>query len=268
MILGQEKICNLIDSCTLDTFPKSLMLVGMNGSGKHLICQYVSDRFNLPLKDITESLTLETLENIYESVEPTIYTIEINKITVQKANLILKFLEEPMSTVYIILIAESEIGVLPTVLNRCQIWQLQHYSRDVLTTFLKNKNSLEILEVAQTPGQILALESYPYNEMIALADKIIKCIDSAILSNTMKLSTYIAYKDEKDKYDVRLFTDVLLSRLTNAWKVSNCADTRLVNAYLLTAQLKQTLYLRNVDAKSVFEKYLIDLRTLMRGAIL
>ena len=47
MILGQEKICAKIDALTLDSFPRSLMLVGAKGSGKHLITEYVSKKFNL-----------------------------------------------------------------------------------------------------------------------------------------------------------------------------------------------------------------------------
>ena len=267
MILGQEKICNLIDSCTLDTFPRSLMLVGLEGSGKHLICTYIANKFGLPMQDITDTLDLETIENIYQSVEPTIYTIMINQVSIQKENLILKFLEEPMKNSYIILIAETEIGILQTVLNRCQIWQLQHYSREVLSTFVEN-GDLSVLEVAQTPGQVKTLCTYPFKEMVELADTIINKIGIATLPNTMKLSTHMAYKDEKDKFNVKMFTDILLTRIAKMWTTATTPDIKLVNAYHLTSELKRGLTIKNVDAKALFEKYLVDLRTLMRGNIL
>ena len=98
MIIGQEKICNLIDNLSLDSFPRSLMLVGARGGGKHLICDYISNKFRLTSIDLTDSLELETIEEIYNRVEPYLYIIRINEITVKEENVILKFLEEPLKT--------------------------------------------------------------------------------------------------------------------------------------------------------------------------
>lgn len=267
MIVGQEKLCWLIDNSSLDTFPRSLMLVGLRGAGKHLVCDYVAHHLGLPMSDITDSLDLETIDAIYQKVEPSIYTIRINEISVQKENLILKFLEEPLKNTYIILIAETEIGVLQTVLNRCQIWHMQHYSKEVLSSFITNGND-KVLEVAQTPGQVLTLCSYPFDDMIALADKIVNRIGGASIPNTMKLSTQVAYKNEKDKFDVFVFTDMLLSRITKAWASVQTQDTKLVDAYLLTSDLKRNLAVKNTDSKALFEKYLLELRKIMRGSLL
>ena len=54
MIRGQEKICNRIDSLTIDTFPRTLLLLGEYGSGKHTIVKYISNKFNLNIEDICE----------------------------------------------------------------------------------------------------------------------------------------------------------------------------------------------------------------------
>lgn len=267
MIVGQEKLCWLIDSKSLDTFPRSLMLVGLRGAGKHLVCDYIAQHLRLPMSDITDSLDLETLDEIYQKVEPSIYTIRINEISVQKENLILKFLEEPLKNTYIILMAETEIGVLQTVLNRCQIWHMQHYSREVLSTFIENGN-YEVLEVAQTPGQVKALCSYPFNDMIALADKIIGRISGATIPNTMKLSTQIAFKNEKDKFNADVFVDMLLNRLSKAWASTPTQDSKLVDAYVLTSNLKRNMAIRNADTKALFERYLLELRKIMRGSLL
>ena len=165
MIVGQEKLCKRIDRCTLDTFPRSLMLVGEEGSGKHLLCEYISKHLGLPIEDITESLSLETINDIYLKVEPYIYTIMVNRISVREENLILKFLEEPLKNSYIILIADTEIGLLPTIVNRCTVFQLQHYKKDVLLGFVNGK-SQDVLEVAHTPGMVIKLCQHPFEDMI------------------------------------------------------------------------------------------------------
>ena len=48
----------------IDALPKSLILLGEFGSGKHLISEYISSKFNLTSIDITNDLTYDTLEDI------------------------------------------------------------------------------------------------------------------------------------------------------------------------------------------------------------
>ena len=37
MIVGQDKLLNIINSCSLDTLPRTIMLLGSEGSGKKTI---------------------------------------------------------------------------------------------------------------------------------------------------------------------------------------------------------------------------------------
>ena len=55
MIIGQEALCERIDRYSLDTFPHTLMLVGSKGSGRHSLCNYVANKFNLITVDITDN---------------------------------------------------------------------------------------------------------------------------------------------------------------------------------------------------------------------
>ena len=263
MILGQEKICYKIDNLSLDDFPQSLMLVGPKGSGKHLIVEYISTRLTLTTRDITTTLDQESIEEIYNRVEPYLYIINANELTVKDENTILKFVEEPLKNSYIILLAETDIGLIQTIINRCQIWYLQNYSREVLKTFVTNNNDY-VLNVASTPGQVKELCNVPFDEFVELSDKILDKIHIASVANTLTLSNKITFKSEKGKLDGIIFVDVLLSRVVERAKLVN--DIRYSKAYLLTSELKKKLAVKNLDKKSLFEKYLIELRTLMKGA--
>ena len=261
MITGQEKICTRIDSLTLDSFPRSLMLVGAKGAGKHLIVEYIAKRFNLREIDITESLDQESIEELYNRVEPYLYLIRANELSVKEENTILKFLEEPLKNSYIVLIAETDIGLLQTILNRCQIWYLQNYTKEFLRTFVTSNEY--VLQIANTPGQVISLCNTSFEDMLQLSDKIIDKINVASVANTLTLSNKIAFKNESDKYDVKLFVDILLQRLVERCK--QCTDRRYTSSYLLTSELKKKLSIKNLDYKSLFEGYLVNLRTIMRG---
>ena len=63
-MIGQNKIKNLIETSSLDNFPNSLILLGEKGSGKHTICDLISDKLNLQIIDISEKLTQEMIDEI------------------------------------------------------------------------------------------------------------------------------------------------------------------------------------------------------------
>lgn len=262
MIIGQEKLCNKITSLTLDTFPRSILLIGLEGSGKHLMCDFIANHLNIPMVDITDKLELSTINELYQKVEPHLYIIDVNKIGVKEENLILKFLEEPLKNSYIVLIAMTENGILPTVVNRCQMWRMSPYSKEVLSTFMENVDPL-VISIAETPGQVLKLKGGNFNEMVTLADKIINRIGIASAYNTLTLSDKLAFKGESNKIDVRLFTGMLMSRIVEFSK--QCDGENLMSAYVLTKTLRDNYNVNNVDMKALFEKYLMELRIIMRG---
>ena len=102
--------------------------------------------------------------------------------------------------------------------------------------------------------------------MIELADKIIDKISVASITNTLTLSNKVGFKNDPDKPDVKLFVDVLLSRFASRCKM--CQDRRLVNGYHLTNTLQRNLQIKNLDYRALFENYLIELRGLMKEAVL
>ena len=264
MILGQEKLCSSIDSFTLDTFPRSVLLIGQEGSGKHLICSYIANHLGVPLIDITDKLELSTINELYQKVEPHLYIIDVSRIGVKEENLILKFLEEPLKNSYIVLIALTENGILPTVVNRCQVWRMAPYSKELLSQFLLSDDS-SVLSVAETPGQLQKLSGNNFSDMVALADKVINKIGVASAYNTLTISDKLAYKGERDKLDSTLFIGVLLNRVVEFCKGHD--DVRLISAYMLTKELKEHCNVNNVDMKALFEKYLMELRLIMRGGV-
>ena len=264
-IIGQEKLCTWISRTNLDSFPRSLMLIGPSGAGKHLITQFIADHLNLSHIDITNKLDLSTINLMYEQVEPYIYVINANELTIKEENAILKILEEPLKNAYIILLAETQDGLLDTITNRCVVWHLNAYTKDQLKTFLTSEND-QILEIALTPGDVIKLSSMTFNEMNDLAVKLITKIQTASISNTLSISDRINWKDDYTKLDYSLFIRTLLSQI-RLFIIEQPAQ-QLLSLYRLTADLIKNSHIKNVDKRYLFEKYLIDARTLMKGDLL
>ena len=259
-IIGQNKLLKFIDKCTLSTFPRTVMLEGDSGSGKHMICNYVAEKFNLIIEDISDSLTYEKIEEITLRVQPFLYLIDASKLTIKNENTILKFLEEPLKNSYVFVLSENKYDLIDTIRNRCHILTLSKYNKEQLCEFIHNTEDTNIiLTICKTPGDIIKVQSHPIKDMLDLAIKIFDKIGLASFANTLTLSNNIAFKNEQDKYDFKLFMRTLLY-ISKVRVINN--EPNCVNEYMLTSDYYNRTYVRNVDKKLLFENYLLALKKL------
>lgn len=271
-IVGQDKLLKQLDTYTLDTFPRTAMFVGDYGAGKHLICKMLSEKFNLPLIDISDNINLETLDNICLSTNVNMYLIDASMITEKEQNIILKFLEEPLKNAYIVLLVNNKNRLLPTVTNRCKVFELAKYTKETLSSFIEiDESNKYILDIANTPGEILNLKDSKLSDTVALSDKIINCIHKATFANTLTLLDKVSFRARKNavvendtsKIDAFLLTKIIIRKL-----ISNCinnCDPWLFDCYNLTLDLSKKLdnSLQNlgIDQKYLFAQYLSEMWT-------
>ena len=120
----------------------------------------------------------------------------------------------------------------------------------------------QMLDIADTPGQIQALSGTDFVEMSAFAEKVIEKISVANIANAMTISSRLSYKGEKDGYDPYLFLMLMRKKLVNKYKSTD--SNRLLNGYIRTNEVVHQLNRVGIDKKHLFESYLIDLREIMR----
>lgn len=258
MIIGQKKLLDFIDKHNLSTFPRTIMLEGELGSGRHMICQYIADKFNLEIEDISDILTYDKIEEINLRIRPYIYIIDSSKLTVKNENTILKFLEEPLKNAYVIVLCENKYDLIETIRNRCYSLTLAKYNQVQLEQFITiQEHARIILTICNTPGDVIKLQTYPIKDMLDLAIKIYEKIHNASFANTLTLSNKIAFKNEKDKYDFIIFMRALM--YVSKTRVLNNAPNS-INEYLVTNDYYNRAYVRNIDKKALFENFLIALK--------
>ena len=94
-------------------------------------------------------------------------------------------------------------------------------------------------------------------------DKLLEFQEVEKINEFLDLMQKLGFKNETDKYDVKLFVDILLQRIVECCRKST--ETKYTLAYMLTSELKKKLAVKNLDYKAQFEKYLINLRSIMKG---
>lgn len=252
-IMFQDNLISYINSKTLDTFPRSVLLQGLKGSGKHLIVAYIAKHLGLNYSDISEKLDLESINNYYLQSEPTIYLIDADKLTIKNQNTILKFLEEPLKNSFIIILTQNKYNILETIRNRCINLSLSNYSKENLSYFIDKDTDMSILlDLAETPGELKILKDLDISKELDFIDKIFDKMSIAAFPNALTLTNHVGFKDEQDLISADIFIKIMRYELKR--RISQGKNE--FNVYKLTNNLYRSLFIPNIDKRQLFENYL------------
>lgn len=259
-MIGQNKLIEKLNILTLDSMPRSLILLGEKGCGKHIYSKLIADKLGLELKDITENLNLDYLIELRSKVEPFLYIIDASNISIKEQNIILKFLEEPLKNSYIVLLCEDKNYVLETIWNRCQRWRFEFYNKEDLKYFNDNEDALNIFK---TPGKLLNVKGVELSNTLILCNKIIDKIGVATLPNTLTIPNNIALKNEKDKIDISIFNDILNYVIEQ--KILKDSNPNLIKMYNIIREYLYKSKLPKIDFKPLLDNLLINLWEVSRS---
>lgn len=264
-MIGQINLLNKLRTYTIDTFPRTVILAGEKGMGKHTLANLIRDEIiGLPLLDITSNLSAEYIDEIYRNPNPMIYMIDMSEMTEKSQNILLKFAEEPLNNAFVILLVENKSLILNTILNRAVVFELEPYTKDELRSFITNEADAElILEILRTPGKILNTNINNIREMFDVCDKIVNKIDVANYPNTLTIAKKINFKDDYNKFDLDIFFDILCFSLFSQYLSTN--DPNMLKMYSLTRDQRKKLVDKRLNKELLFENLLTKLWKLSRG---
>lgn len=256
-IVGQTRLVSIIDSHTIQTLPKALMLIGPSGCGKHIIAKYIADRLALDFVEIGEAADTDELEDFIHCTINTLYLIDLNKFSDKQQNQFLKFIEEPSKSVYVILTANSEAGVLSTILNRCTKYHLEPYTKEQIEQITNTSVNELAYQIFQTPGKLLNLTEDSFKDILELAEKVVHKINFASYANALVIGTKINYKDLYNKIDFNLFFDVVEYLALEDFKINNTKQSLIV--FNVTNTFKQYITRQNLIKETLMLNYLTTL---------
>lgn len=275
-MIGQHKLLSQIDNISSIDQIHTTLIVGLPKSGKSLIVERVAEKFNLPVEDITDNLSLEAINSIATCSFPSIYKINLASVSIKEQNVILKFIEEPLKNAYIFLEAYSLSTVLPTVKNRCQIWNIEKYTVEELTQYFNTKYPAldffaynQCLSYAETLGDVDMLvqfyEQLPVCEQ--LVNKMLTKMSRASVSNALTITNKLAFKGEQDKLNFGIFIKVFKNKIfahIDSILLSNSSTQEIVNALTqqkICSDFFNSLYIPNINTKMLFDNMLIKLKS-------
>jgi DNA polymerase III delta prime subunit len=257
-IIGQSKLVSKIDTYyNMNSLPKTLMFIGPLGCGKHTFAKHISEKFELDYVEINEDITAQDLDGYLYSTINTLYVIDLNKFTEKQQNQFLKFIEEPSKSVYVLLIAASEAGILNTILNRCIKHTFEPYAKEQIEQITNNSINETAFKIFKTPGKLLNVTDASLQSLLDVGNKVVKQLARASYGNALSVSTKINYKDLYNKLDFDLFLDTVEYLALEDYKSSTAENSFTV--FKVTNQFKQYATQQRLIKETLMLNYLTTL---------
>ena len=265
-VIGQEKLVKALESYTLETVPKTMLFLGQSGCGKSWIANAFAkhlelDTVQLDIGDTTKYPMEEfkdKLIDFYQCPVRKLYLFNLKGASEIRQTVLLKLIEEPSMYMNIILMAESTVGILPTILNRCIKYVFEPYTPEQLKQFDWAVNCSEEIayEICKTPGQLLELSADNLDQALGLCRAIISSVDKANYANTLSIITKINLKDDAKKIDFKLFFDLMTYAAFDDYKKNNNELSFKIYLYTIRQQAKALNI--NVAKEAAKEAFLLN----------
>jgi DNA polymerase III delta prime subunit len=256
-IIGQKKLITTLNNYNITNLPHVLLFIGPKGCGKHTIANYIAARYELDLVPVDDTISSEDISLFNYKTIKTLYLIDLNSYTEKQQNVFLKALEDASSTAYFILIANSEAGILTTILNRSIKYHLEPYTKEQIEQITNTSVNDLAFKIFQTPGKLLNLTDQSFQDVLNLANTVVHSINRATYPNALVVSTKINYKDLYNKIDFDLFFDAV-EYLALEDYVNNKTEQSLT-VFKTTNQFKQYATQQNLIKEILMINYLTTL---------
>ena len=262
-IIGQDELLARINSYTIDTLPHAILLEGDVGCGKHTLCKYMGERFNLEVQELKDNSERKDLDEIVFNPYPTLYIIDFVGVIPKFQNSILKILEEPPASSFFVCLCTSRKFILPTIQNRCVVMSFAKYKRDILELFAWDYDEM-LAEIAltlyDTPGELLRNKGQPLDKIYGLAIDVLNRIGNASYPNVLSISDKIAFKNEKGKFDLITFIKALKVEAFN--RVVDSNDELNYKMYRAIVDMEKNVRMC-ISKQRAFEGSLFELKRLV-----
>lgn len=254
--VGQKKTFEILNRFTVQSLPHTLLFLGDDGCGKKTLARYLSNKLGFKLIEINSSTAPDELIDYRQTAVKTFYLIDLTKCVLEKEqNKFLKFIEEPTENTYIILIGNSDAGILPTILNRCTKLRFEPYTEEQLSQVKHFSNPIAY-RLCTTPGQLNLLDDSKLSDLEALCTEIATKSHLASYPGIISVVPRINYKEEYTKFEFNTFFRMLELVARQAYIEAN--NQTALKVYLYTVQKRQLLTRNANIAKETFVTNFMD----------
>lgn len=211
----------------------------------------------LILVDAIRDLEREANFRPYESKARFFIIDEADKLNDNAANALLKTLEEPPDSTYLILVTSRPDHLLPTIRSRCQMLRFTPVGAEEIAHCIEEnavfKEDEARLVARLANGSIAKAMSFDLEKFRTLRESMLVVVETVISTGDIAslLQSSERMNDAKGKEDYEASIDVLESLVRDIWLLKNSAGTETVTNIDIAEGLSELA--RSADARKLRE---------------
>lgn len=199
----QQQIKTAVEGQSLARF---IILVGDIGSGRKTLAGEIARmiKANCIIVDKGVDSVREVIEQSYQSTSNTLYVFDNDAMSQSAKSALLKVTEEPPNNVRFVLITTNLEMTLPTLVSRACVYRMDNYTDDEIAEFADTKD-WRFPNYCSNKYEVDLLKKYGIDEFEKYVKTVVDHISEVSGANALKIGQKIAFKDEEDKYDMKVF---------------------------------------------------------------
>lgn len=254
-----------------DKFPRFIILVGAEGSGKKLVCNYIASTLGVSTYQCETGVDAvrRMITDANRVTMPMLYVVaDADKMSSAAKNALLKITEEPPRNAYFIMTLTDINNTLSTLKSRACVLNMDNYSALEIQEYLNSKspnNTMhkQIIDICSTPGEVDTLLSMNVPDFLDYVQLTIDNIATVSGSNAFKIANKIALKESDDKYDLKLFWKAFTVFCVDKMKESQPGSDDFWNAATgisITSKCLGDLRIMGINKSMLFDSWILEIR--------
>lgn len=264
-MIGQKELrADLMALIERDKYPRFSIFIGQTGSGRKTLAKEIAKKLELQvvqLPDVKVDTIRSMIAEAYKIPYKYLYIIpNAENMSLAAKNAILKVTEEPPNNAYFVMTVQDESQLLDTIKSRGTIFYMNIYTPEEIAEYAdcKDTRELEIISsVCEVPGDVDILRKMDVDEFHHYVDSVVENIAVTNGSNSFKVGAKINFKDDADKYDLRLFWRTFMLICLNRIEEDRLKYAKGVQ---ITSQHLQELKIIGINRASLFDMWILSIR--------
>ena len=276
-IIGQHKLLKDINTLIDTDFPRFIILVGENGSGRKTIANYIATKLKAPLavSEIKVEEVRNTINRAYKIYNPITYLLpNAEKMHKSAKNALLKVTEEPPSRAYFIFTTNDFNRIPDTLISRAFVLKMDSYTDKDKKAYLDSITKEEynpyvtcgeldyLVGVCDTFLEIDMLIKYGISEFKKFCEITSDFIIKAPLANALKIPQKLKLKEDAEGYDPQLFLKSVAYEFTQKLYKNTTSKHEITNNIRTTLKYISELNITGINKLSTIDAWILELRGL------
>lgn len=266
-MIGQTNLKSRVHSAyRWNKLPHFLVFVGERGSGKKTFVKWLANDIGAELVNVGTGVEAirDAVMQSYKIDQKAVYLFaDGDTMSSASRSALLKATEEAPKNAYYILTVSDISRVTEALRSRACVFAMDSYSLAELSEFVGDDTEhLDMyINTCNNAYEVSLLKKYGVEKFLDFVKTVVDNIADVEGSNALKITQKIAFKDEDEGYDAKIFLQAFRAEcIQRAMKSDGEESSRYISWIKATNGAINDMKIQSIDKQHVFDMWIFDVR--------